>query len=177
LDARNLGGLCGKTNAVRAINCYSTGTVTGGDNSSKIGGLCGENSGINMGGIIINSYFLDTAGPDNGWGTPLTKNQMKQQISFTGWDFVGETTNSTEDIWNICEGTNYPRFVWQISPADFVCPDGITLDDFYFFTDHLEDVNCDSSNGYCDGTDLDLSGTVDIYDLEIFVDYWLAEVQ
>jgi hypothetical protein len=30
-----------------------------------------------------------------------------------GWDFVGETTNGTEDIWRIDEGKDYPMLWWQ----------------------------------------------------------------
>jgi hypothetical protein len=93
------------------------------------------------------------------------------------WDFVGETVNGTDDIWSICEGTNYPRLVWQIPKGDLVCPDGITMEDFDFFMDHWADSNCNQSNGYCDGTDLDFSGKVDIDDLVILINQWLAENQ
>jgi hypothetical protein len=83
---------------------------------------------------------------------------------------------ATEDIWSIYEGTKYPKLVWQIPKGDFLCPDGITIEeDFDFFLDHYGDSNCDSSNCYCDGTDLDFSGTVDINDLEILINNWLKE--
>jgi hypothetical protein len=85
-------------------------------------------------------------------------------------------TRWTEDIRSICEGTNYPRLVWQISAGDFVCPDGITIEeDFDFFMDHWGNTNCDQSNGYCDGTDLDLSGIFDVDDFIILIDNWLKE--
>jgi hypothetical protein len=32
-----------------------------------------------------------------------------------GWDFVDETENGTEDIWNIFEGVDYPKLAWQLS--------------------------------------------------------------
>jgi hypothetical protein len=130
-----VGGLVG--NKFGSIsNCYSTGTVTG---SSCVGGLAGYNGGnisqcystgdvsgtSNVGGLvgysssgsISSSYFLITSGPDNGYGTPLTDAQMKQQNSFVGWDF--------NDVWHICEDTNYPKLIWQILPTDIVCPDGV----------------------------------------------------
>ena len=31
----------------------------------------------------------------------------------TGWDFVGETVNGTDDIWWINEGKDYPRLWWE----------------------------------------------------------------
>ena len=105
----------------------------------------------------------------------MTEMQTGNTFLDASWDFVGETDNGTEDIWSICEGTNYPRFVWQIPVGDFVCPDGVTIDDFSFLMEHWLDGNCDSSNGYCDGTDLDQSGTVGVLDLEIFFENWPAE--
>ena len=80
------------------------------------------------------------------------------------------------ESWLILEVQNYPRLVWQISKGDFLCPDGITIEeDFDFFLDHWGNTNCDQSNGYCDGTDLDFSGTVDLGDFEILINQWLAE--
>lgn len=77
-------------------------------------------------------------------------------------------------IWDICEGTNYPKLVWQIPMGDFLCPDGVNLIDYYFFAGHWTDDNCNAGNDYCEGTDLDMLGTVDMNDFGIFVDNWLA---
>jgi hypothetical protein len=154
---------------------YSTGAVTG---NESVGGLVGR--GFPASSITSSFWDIETSGlAGSHGGIGLTTAEMQTATTFlrAGWDFVDETENGTDDLWGICEGTNYPKLVWQISPADFVCPDGITLDDFDFFMDNWEDVNCDLSNGYCDGTDLDLSGTVDINDFAILLDYWLAEAQ
>ena len=95
-----------------------------------------------------------------------TTDEMKTASTYLSacWDFV--------DIWDICEGTNYPRLVWQIPLGDFVCPDGVNFFDFSFFAGHWQDDNCGASND-CDGTDLDQLGTVENNDLRIFVDNWL----
>ncbi|MBN1392903.1 MAG: hypothetical protein JW947_08890, partial [Sedimentisphaerales bacterium] len=118
-----VGGLVG-SNSGNITNCYSTGAVSG---ASYIGGLAGQSIGIiinsysigtvsgtsNVGGLvgtggsIVNSYFLLGAGPDNGFGEPLTDEQMKQQASFVGWDFLGETANGTCDYWLMPEDA-YP---------------------------------------------------------------------
>lgn len=61
-------------------------------------------------------YFLAPeagGGPDNGYGTPLTDLQMKQQASFPGWDL--------ENVWMICEGVDYPRLRWE----GVECEDGL----------------------------------------------------
>jgi len=36
----------------------------------------------------------------------------------TGWDFVDETANGTEDIWWILEGQGYPRLCWELITDD-----------------------------------------------------------
>jgi hypothetical protein len=185
-----LGGLLG-VNGGNISNCYSTGTVTGGNSSSCLGGLVGDNLGTGtvsncystgaviggdgsayIGGLVgysydgttSSSYFLITSGPDNGNGTSLTDEQMKQQGSFVDWDF--------DYVWHICETTNYPKLIWQIVPGDFVCPDGVDFADYSFFAERWLNTDC-ASNNNCDGADLDLSGTVDIADLAIMCDYWL----
>ncbi len=194
--SNQIGGLVGK-NVGEVNDCYSIGSVTGPD--SEIGGLVGDNYGIirncysvgkvtasgsskYVGGLvgygessIINGYFLDVNGPDNGngLGTPLTDAQMKQQSSFVGWDFVGETINGTEDAWRMCENSvRYPLLSWQFPAADFTCPDGVDFTDFAVLADWWQFNNC-ADNNNCDKTDMDLSGTVDIYDLKIFCDNWL----
>ena len=135
--------------------------------------------GSNEGTITACFWDIQTSGQSLGGSYGIsgkTTAEMQIESTFTDavWDFVGESVNGTEDIWSICEGTNYPRLAWQIPAGDFVCPDGITIEDFVFFIEHWRDETCDPSNDYCQGTDLDFSGTVDEADLEILVDNWLA---
>jgi rhodanese-related sulfurtransferase len=169
VSGRTVGGLVGYNTYGSITTSYSTGSVIG-----EGGGLVGDN-----GGSITSSFWdVETSGltsSDGGIGLTTAEMQTVSTFIEAGWDFVGETENGTDDIWSICEGTNYPRFVWQIPLVDFVCPDGVTIDDFAFLMEHWLDDNCDSSNGYCDGTDLDQSGTVDVNDLEIFFGNWPAE--
>jgi hypothetical protein len=168
-----VGGLVGENSSGTITNCYSTASVSG---PFIVGGLVGSN-----GGTITNSFWdIETSGQSSSaGGTGKTTAEMQTESTFAdaGWDFVGETANGTEDIWSICEGTNYPRLTWQISAGDFVCPAGIAIEDFVFFIEHWQDNNCDLSNNYCDGTDLDQSGTVDTNDLEILVDNWQAGIE
>ena len=62
---------------------------------------------------------------------------------------------------------------WQIPVTDFRCPDGVDFIDFAFFASHWLLANCNASNYYCEGTDLDQSGVVDFLDLEVLADNWL----
>jgi hypothetical protein len=106
-----VGGLCG-TNAYCVVsNCYSIGSVSTGAGSGGQGGLCGSDNG----GTITGSYFLEGAGPDNGIGTPLTDTQMKEQATFTNWDFI--------EIWNIGENQTYPFL--RVHPAGDLNHDGL----------------------------------------------------
>jgi len=146
-----LGGLIG-FNGSYIDNCYSSGNVTGGVGSTKIGGLVGESGHIDYPGHIRNSYstgtvigttyigglvgfnnnsdinssyFLNTSGPDNGYGEPLTDSQMKQKANFVNWDFV--------NIWLMCaDGLHYPFLRWQYPNVN--CGDGNDIND-------INDVN------------------------------------
>jgi hypothetical protein len=166
-----VGGLLGM-NSGHIVTCYSTSIVSGTENA---GGLIG----MAWGGSVVDSFWdIETSGQttsDEGLGITTAEMQTLSTFTNAGWDFVGESANGIEDIWSICEGTNYPRFVWQIPVGDFVCPDGITIDDFSFLLEFWLNDNCDLSNDYCQGTDLDQSGTVDEDDLELFFELWLAE--
>ena len=158
-----LGGLVGISYNGSIGNCYATGVVSG---LIDVGGLLGideENEST-----LTSCYFLDPndgSVQDNGYGEQLTDAEMKQQASFIAWDFV--------NVWEVCEGTNYPRLVWQIPPGDFVCPDGVNFFDYSFFAGHWAEDNCGASND-CNGRDFDLLGSVDIKDLRIFIDNWMS---
>jgi len=179
----NIGGLLGNNGYginCWVIRCFSTGLVTG---TEDVGGLVGDNDANidnsltddNDTNIIDSFWDIETSNraySEGGTGKTTAEMQTASTFLEAGWDFVGETDNGTEDIWSICEKTNYPRFVWQIPLIDFVCPDGVTIEDFSFLMVHWLDDNCDASNGYCEGTDLDQSGTVDAIDLEIFYKNW-----
>ncbi len=91
-----VGGLAGVNHYSTISNSYSTGSVTG---TNGVGGLVGYN---NYGGAITNSYWdTETSGQTTSdGGTGLTTVQMKQQASFSGWDFT--------NVWGIDEGASYP---------------------------------------------------------------------
>ena len=92
-----------------------------------------------------------------------------------GWDFDGENTNGTEDIWTIREGETYPRFVRQQIKGDFVGREGVDSSDLAFFAVSWMEAEC-ALKDHCSGTDLDQSGRVDAEDLIMLLDYWLVGV-
>ncbi len=90
------GGLAGYQVNGSISNCYSTGSVSG---SSRCGGLVGYRSS----GTVSDSYYdTETSGQsdDTGKGTPKTTAEMKEQATFSGWDFTA--------IWGIKEKVSYP---------------------------------------------------------------------
>ena len=99
-------------------NCYSTGSV---GNASYAGGLIG-NAGT-TGFTIINSYWdTQTSGMTTSkGGEGKTTAQMKQQATYTDWDF--------STIWEIDEGISYPRLLLSEQSASCT-PTLIELTDF-----------------------------------------------
>lgn len=126
VNFRGIGGLVG-VNFGGITQSYSLTDITGG--SGEVGGLVGDNSDVitesyaagnvntnaadkggfvgKNSGTVSNSYYdsLKSGQSDNGKGTPLTTTEMKQEASFSGWDF--------SDVWNIVGGSDYPTLQWE----------------------------------------------------------------
>ena len=100
--------------------CYSTGAVSG---SEDVGGLVGSNTDdwSNEGVVTYSFWDKQTSGQaGSAGGTGKTTAQMQTTGTFleSGWDFVGETANGTEDIWWILEGQDHPRLWWELIPGN-----------------------------------------------------------
>jgi len=97
----NAGGFIGKmnsTNPVIITNSYSTGQVSGSVNIGNgfFGGVTGASN------LTINSSFFNNVNSDNGYGTGASLSNLKNEVTFTGWNF--------STIWAISEDINngYP---------------------------------------------------------------------
>ncbi|NUQ81863.1 MAG: VCBS repeat-containing protein [Bacteroidetes bacterium] len=111
-----VGGLVGYNNYSGVINySFATGNIP--VNDPDTGGLVGGNG---SGGTISNSFWdTETSGKASSHGgTGKTTAQMKTQSTFTdaGWDFITETTNGTNDIWEIngTDNSGYPKLTWWV---------------------------------------------------------------
>jgi len=175
-NSQKVGGFVGSNESYGAvakiINCYSAGDVNAGSGSSYVGGMVG----YDYYGEITSSYFLDISGPNNNLGTPLTDSEMKQQASFVVWDFVLEMLNGSGDVWSIKEDVNYPVLVWPLvnlkwSKYPFVWYE-VDLTDFATMGNWWGHTDCADVND-CNKADFDLSGRMDLYDLDIFCKFWL----
>jgi hypothetical protein len=166
------GGLAGYNWYGTITNSYATGSVTGG---SYTGGLVGYRD---AGSVTASFWDIETTGQStSAGGIGKTTAEMKTKSTFTtaGWDFVGEVTNGTKDIWRMCvDGASYPLLWCQFPAGDFDCPDGVDLEDLAFFVPYWLKTNC-AAAGDCRHTDINISGTVDITDLSLFAMHWLEE--
>ena len=81
-------------------NSYSTGKVTG---TGSYGGMAGKIETGAVGSITNSFWDIETSEQSTSAGTVTgkTTSQMKTQSTFTNWDFVAETTNGTNDYWDI----------------------------------------------------------------------------
>lgn len=107
------GGFAGTLQNGSFRHCYAAGAI-GGVNDA--GGFTGY---VYTGPQITNSYWnTETSGlsTTSGGGTGITTASMQNQLTFTNtqWDFTGETTNGSNDIWkmSICN-YGYPILSWQ----------------------------------------------------------------
>jgi hypothetical protein len=103
-----VGGFVGAILDGSITSSYSTGIVKG---QEDVGGFVGYNYGD------INTSFWDKQTSRRGTsagGIGKTTSQMRTASTFinSGWDFVGETTNGTEDIWWMPKN-DYPRLWWE----------------------------------------------------------------
>jgi hypothetical protein len=155
-SSQKIGGMIGYHLAL-AGNCYAAGSVNGG---SAVGGFVGDEDFFPM---TIGCYFLDPCdggGPDNGIGTALTDAQMRLQSSFVGWDFFGEVTNGTDEIWMM---DIYPVLAWQV-PVGF--------QEFALMAQFWTEPNC-LPGQLCSTVDWFTDGRINIKDLAQLVDSWL----
>lgn len=173
----NIGGLVGYNWLDGSIShCYAIGGLS---STGNMGGFIGYDNT----GSYTKCFWDVNINPDvNGIGNTTDPNvigeltaNMQTESTFTdaGWDFVGESTNGTNDIWTICEGVDYPMLTWQFVIGDFDGDDDVDFVDFAVFAAYWLEAD---SSFYCGGggTDLTNDGQVGLDDLREFTANWLA---
>jgi len=147
--------------------CYSTGSVSG---SSHVGGLVGYHE---VGTVSHSFWDIETSEQlTSQGGVDKTTDQMKTLSTFTSanWTFVGEKANSSSGFWRMCaDGVHYPRLNWEFRQyADFICPDGVGLEDFGYLGGPWLIGECDSP------ANLDGDEAIGFGDLMILCEHWLV---
>ena len=126
------GGLIGNTSLLDIENSYATGKVTG---TYGVGGFIGVIGNT----TTVTNCFWDTVSSTlnvstgsgiidaNSEATGKTTAQMQTLGTYTnaGWDFLGETTNGTDDIWQhissgCLSGLGYPTFKYIDTAAPVI---------------------------------------------------------
>lgn len=114
---RYFGGFTGASGGVEVINCYSAGKVAGVpyDNYTQVEykGFLGSDIYGNFDIDVISSYYdSEKAGRSDDYAIPKTTQEMKQQSTFIGWDFI--------NIWGIESGFNdgYPFLLFSYTPTE-----------------------------------------------------------
>lgn len=170
-SGRDIGGLVGN-NLGTIIWCYAAGSVTG---AADVGGLVGRGTVGTSAGCFWDIQVSGQTVSAAGIGKSTSEMQSRATFTFAGWDFVGESANGIEDIWTICEGTNYPRFASQIPAGDFACPDGVTMIDFATLGSAWLSKPGDSTWNPAYNISYPSDDVIDLADLAVFADDWLRQ--
>ena len=154
-SSSSVGGLCGY-NEENIFDSYALGAITCvAASADAIGGFVGSAMGdiqrsyasvlidVSAGSsysidafagnadeeTVQNCFFnADASTHSSAYATQLDSAQMTDQASFldAGWDFIDETANGTDDIWQILPA-DFPSLAWQAPAAELV-PDIVGLD-------------------------------------------------
>ena len=172
-----VGGLVGD-NGGEVIYCYSTASVSVSGTCLAVGGLVGDPYTMQETQGIVNSFWdAELCGLfecTHRVGLTTAQMQTKRTFVYAGWDFVGESVNGTDDIWDICEGLSYPRLRWQIPSADLTCPYGITMLDFSILA--LAWQSTPTVTNWDPECDLDGDEHIGAGDLAIACEQWLEGI-
>ncbi|WP_229737266.1 hypothetical protein, partial [Psychroflexus salis] len=121
-----VGGFVGQMDAGSIDKAYTTSSINLLDDQNGTESAFGNQTGVDL---VTNSFYdSDITSTDNSDATGETTANLKLEATFTavGWDFVCETANGTDDIWDISATINdgYPSFESdQITPVS-VAPTG-----------------------------------------------------
>ena len=166
-----VGGLTGiNSHNSYLLNCYTVSTVSFGKTTEHAGGLCGRCSSK-----IKNCFWnTDCAGitaSSGGIGICTTEMQNSKTFASVGWHMTA--SKSKPATWQINQN-QFPQLTFQqFTPNPDMNNDGkVNMLDFALFSNHWMETNCQAKN-WCDSLDLDMSGDIDRWDLEIFLNEWI----
>lgn len=171
------GGISGDINNSTISNCYaSCGFNETGDN---LGGFCGWSQNSVYDDCVSNrdAYSISVGGSSGGEVEGITTHGTSQMQTrgfwnLTDWDFLGNSTDGTDDIWRMYQdGVDFPRLWWQFAPGDIAGGDGVNLMDFATLSQNWHTDKFDT--GFYDNADLNNDGVIDINDFIILSGHWL----
>ncbi len=128
------GGFIGYRQSLKITNSYSTGSVADFSQGKAEGFGAGDDDGRGRDFNVTNSFWnTETSGisaikesGDVSWGKTNCDMKSAQLFLDSGWDFVSETDNGAEDIWDMDQlGTvnnGYPILSWQEGNDEILAP-------------------------------------------------------
>jgi glycosidase len=133
------------------------------------------------GGIYAVTLHLPMGGGPDWIGDPLNNTYGWKTVVPGTWDSICEDTRATNTA-NAYLVVSAGKEDWTFYVDAYtgvvktVPEPAIAVDftDYVIFASHWMDGNCTDPN-WCDGADLNKSGSVDWYDLAEFVEYWLLD--
>jgi hypothetical protein len=115
---------------------------------------------------------------NESWGTNRgLGNTSGPDLPQENWNLAQSGANITANlpaatcVWEYHEDTETSKLYVNV---DFDIDGDVDSTDYTIFASHWLSQNCTTPN-WCDGTDLNKSGSVDLYDLAQFTDYWLLD--
>jgi len=171
-----VGGLVGYNAPTCSCTVYVSSLITRSYAAGRV-------RGTNAGGLVGLSFrsstetsFWDIATTgctfsDGGMGK--TSVQMYSLATYVGagWDFAGEKTNGTLDIWCLPVPKGYPQFTWERTGVDFNADNRVDLRDFALLAKCWRQADTASWSG---GRYVAADGVVNFDDLGNLADQWLA---
>jgi hypothetical protein len=120
-DPATIGGFSGSAiNGSGVSYCYAANTIRlDSGYSGVVNGFTGYDDSSDPNPSTFTGCFWDSdlsveTGARTGiTGLPTATLKVKGLFTSYGWDFVGETVNGTNDVWNIIENVTYPRFAYE----------------------------------------------------------------
>jgi len=107
----------------------------------------------------------------NGIHTIKYKTQYILQNRYGGvmiWDLTNDSTDATSLLTAVAETIHANQL------PDFNCDRMINMTDFVYFVSQWLREGCREETHWCQRSDLDLSGKVDLSDMALFCEYWLT---
>ncbi len=171
------GGISGDSNLSTISNSYASCRIDG--TSQKLGSFCGWSQNSSYDSCVTDSQAYSVSvgvigDGDVGSIAEIGKSQMQtmEYWAVTGWDFLGNSADGTEDIWRMCQdGVDFPRLWWQFALGDIAGDDSVDLMDFATLGRNWHTNEFDT--GFYKNADINNNGTIDISDLIILFEHWL----
>ncbi len=164
ITSQPIGGFIGM-NFGMAAHCYSSSSVGESEEAGiSHGGFAGDE--YSMFSTIINCYYLrlaDGGGPNNSIAEELTHVQMGLRDSFANWDFSGDVSDGTDDIWKM---RGCPALAWQVP---------VGLDELGMLSEFWDVSSCTAGQP-CSMADWYRDGTIDTQDLGQLIQSWLEPI-